>query len=82
MLGLAIACEGNQCCPGYSSSVNKSFPCPSADPNKESASMIRYDLYTASLMSFSNVVHDSLSAKTADTDGEASSEQFAWYAGD
>ena len=43
--------------------------------------MIRYDLYTASSISFSDVVHDRLSAETADADGEVLFEQVAWYDG-
>mmetsp|Transcript_19268 Transcript_19268/g.51464 ORF Transcript_19268/g.51464 Transcript_19268/m.51464 type:complete len:768 (-) Transcript_19268:30-2333(-) len=71
-VGSGDLCTGNDCCPGYPASRGKTFPCPTANVSAANCeSDIRYDLYSSSLMDFSYVEYDGLSAETAGNDGEA-----------
>lgn len=75
-------CDGNECCPGFDGSLHKTFPCPNADDNFQGCETnIKYDLYNASLMDFSNVVYDRLSAETEGNDGEALMYGVAYWSG-
>jgi len=79
-VGSGDVCTGDQCCPGYEGSMAMTFPCPSADvvvANCETD--IRYDLYHAAMMDFSQVVHDRLSDETLENDGEALFEKISSY---
>jgi hypothetical protein len=79
-VGSGDVCTGDQCCPGYEGSKAMTFPCPSADAGVANCETdIRYDLYHAALMDFSQVVHDRLSDETLDNDGEALFEKISSY---
>ena len=81
-VGSNAVCDGNVCCSGYTESLNKSFPCPNADDDFDGCETnVKYDLWNASLLDFSHVVYDSLSAGTADNQGEALMWGVGWWSG-
>ena len=83
MNGFWRALRGQSVLLWFDSSLGSTFPCPSVDLDfTECESNTRYDNYTSSLMSFSKVVHDRLSAETADSDSKVLFEEVAWLAGD
>jgi len=80
-VGSDSTCQGNECCPGFSGSLGKTFPCLTADPTVAGCETdVQYNLYNASLMDFSNVVYDRLSAGT-ENDGSALISEVTWYSG-
>jgi len=74
-------CEGNSCCPGFTGSLGRTFPCPTAEDSVHDCDVdVRYDLYNASLMDFTHVAVDQLSAETDGT-GEAVITEIGWWMG-
>ena len=53
-MGTGQTCSGNECCPGYETTLGNTLPCPGSDPAfyEQCECPSRLDLYSASQLSF------------------------------